>query len=114
VFRDFGLEAKEAESLRLRAELMVEVRRLIEARKLTQRAAANLLGVTQPRVSDLIRGKIDLFSIDTLVNMLARAGMRVQLRIAGAGTWSPRTSRLKALARSSARRQGRSRTALTR
>ncbi len=83
VFRDLGFGAREAESLRLRAELMVEVRRLIETRKLTQRAAASLLGVTQPRISDLIRGKIDLFSIDTLVNMLARAGMRVQLRVAG-------------------------------
>jgi predicted XRE-type DNA-binding protein len=83
VFRDLGFGSQEAESLRLRAELMVEVRRLIQARKLTQRSAANLLGVTQPRISDLIRGKIDLFSIDTLVNMLARAGMRVQLRIAG-------------------------------
>ena len=82
VFRDLGFGAEEAESLRLRAELMVEVRRLIQARKLTQRSAANLLGVTQPRISDLIRGKIDLFSIDTLVNMLARAGMRVQLRVA--------------------------------
>jgi predicted XRE-type DNA-binding protein len=83
VFRDLGFGAEEAESLRLRAELMAEVRRLIQARKLTQRSAANLLGVTQPRISDLIRGKIDLFSIDTLVNMLARAGMRVQFRIAG-------------------------------
>ena len=82
VFRDLGFAAKEAESLRLRAELMVEVRRLIQARKLTQRSAASLLGVTQPRISDLIRGKIDLFSIDTLVNMLARAGMRIQLRVA--------------------------------
>ena len=73
VFPDLGFGAREAESLRLRAELMVEVRRLIRSRKLTQRAAANLLGVfTQPRISDLIRGKIDLFSIDTLVNMLAR------------------------------------------
>jgi predicted XRE-type DNA-binding protein len=81
VFRDIGFGPKEAESLRLRAQLMVEVRRLIRARKLTQRAAAKLLGVTQPRISDLIRGKIDLFSIDTLVNMLARSGMRVQLRI---------------------------------
>ena len=79
VFRDLGFEAKEAESLRLRAELMVEVRRLIEGRKLTQRSAASLLGVTQPRISDLIRGRIDLFSIDSLVNMLARAGMRIQL-----------------------------------
>jgi predicted XRE-type DNA-binding protein len=84
VFRDIGFGAKEAESLRMRAELMVEVRRLIRARKLTQRSAAKLLGVTQPRISDLIRGKIDLFSIDTLVNMLARGGIRVQLRISGA------------------------------
>jgi predicted XRE-type DNA-binding protein len=82
VFRDLGFGAKEAESLRLRAELMVEVSRLIQTRKLTQRSAASLLGVTQPRISDLIRGKIDLFSIDTLVNMLARAGMSVQLRVA--------------------------------
>ena len=82
VFRDLGFAAKEAESLRLRAELMAEVSRLIQTRKLTQRSAASLLGVTQPRISDLIRGKIDLFSIDTLVNMLARAGMRIQLRVA--------------------------------
>src|SRR5258707_15701257 len=83
VFRDLGFGAKEAESLRLRAELMVEVSRLIQTRKLTQRSAASLLGVTQPRISDLIRGKIDLFSIDTLVNMLARGGIRVQLRVSG-------------------------------
>jgi predicted XRE-type DNA-binding protein len=82
VFRDLGFSSKEAESLRLRAELMVEVGRVIKARKLTQSAAAKLFGVTQPRVSDLIRGKIDLFSIDTLVSMLARAGMRVELRLA--------------------------------
>jgi predicted XRE-type DNA-binding protein len=82
VFRDLGFGAKETESLRLRAELMVEVSRLIQTRKLTQCSVASLLGVTQPRISDLIRGKIDLFSIDTLVNMLARAGMRVQLRVA--------------------------------
>ena len=81
VFRDIGFGPKEAESLRLRAQLMVEVRRLIRARKLTQRGAAKLLGVTQPRISDLIRGKIDLFSIDTLVNMLARGGMHVKLRV---------------------------------
>jgi predicted XRE-type DNA-binding protein len=85
VFKDLGFGAKEAESLRLRAELMVEVRRLIQSRKLTQRSAASLLGVTQPRISDLIRGKIDLFSIDTLVNMLARAGKHVDLQITDGG-----------------------------
>ena len=59
VFRDLGFSPKEAESLRLRAELMVELGRLIKERKLTQSAAAKLFGVTQPRVSDLMRGKID-------------------------------------------------------
>jgi len=83
VFRDLGFlgQEAEAESLRLRADLMVQVRQLIEDQKLTQTAAAKVLGVTQPRVSDLVRGKIDLFSIDTLVDMLARAGIRVALRI---------------------------------
>ncbi|HUY25952.1 MAG TPA: XRE family transcriptional regulator [Candidatus Binataceae bacterium] len=85
VFRNLGFDPKEAESLRLRAELMIEIRRLIKARKLTQASAATLFGVTQPRVSDLVRGKIDLFSIDTLIEMLARAGMRVELHLAQAG-----------------------------
>ena len=84
VFRDLGFDPEEAESLRLRASLMVEIRRLMETRKITQKAAADLLGVTQPRISDLVRGKVDLFSIDTLVNMLARAGLRVDIRLSGA------------------------------
>jgi predicted XRE-type DNA-binding protein len=84
VFRDLGFEPKEAESLRLRAQLMVELRRLIQARKLTQNSAAKLFGVTQPRISDLARGKIELFSIETLIDMLSRAGIRVQLRLAPA------------------------------
>ncbi|HTQ23098.1 MAG TPA: helix-turn-helix transcriptional regulator [Candidatus Binataceae bacterium] len=84
VFRDLGFAPKEAESLRLRARLMAELKRLIQARKLTQNSAAKLLGVTQPRISDLVRGKIDLFSIETLIDMLTRAGIRVQLRLAPA------------------------------
>ena len=85
VFRDLGFGPKEAESLRLRAELMVELKRLIQARKLTQSSAAKLLRVTQPRVSDLVRGRIELFSIESLVNMLARAGRRVELKFSSAG-----------------------------
>lgn len=81
VFRDVGFHAEQAESLRLRAALMVEIKRLMQARRLTQTAAARLFGVTQPRMSDLVRGKIELFSLDTLVDMLARVGMRVQLRV---------------------------------
>jgi predicted XRE-type DNA-binding protein len=81
VFRDLGFTAEEATSLKLRADLMIQIRRLIEGRRLTQAAAAKRFGVTQPRISDLVRGKIDLFSIDTLVDMLARAGVRVRLTI---------------------------------
>jgi predicted XRE-type DNA-binding protein len=79
VFRDLGYGAEEAEHLRIRTVLMATLTRLIEERELTQAEAARVFGVTQPRVSDLVRGKIDLFSIDTLVDMLARAGMKVEL-----------------------------------
>jgi predicted XRE-type DNA-binding protein len=77
VFRDLGYSAPEAEHLRVRAELMVALDRLIKRRRLTQAQAAKLLGVSQPRVSDLVRGQFHRFSIDALVEMLARAGVRV-------------------------------------
>lgn len=79
LFRDLGFSSEEAENLRIRSELMARLSRVIEDHGLTQREAAKLLGVTQPRVSDLVRGKIDLFSIDSLVLMLGRAGVRVTL-----------------------------------
>jgi predicted XRE-type DNA-binding protein len=79
VFQDLGFPDQEAENLRLRAELMIALTRLIDTRGLTQARAAKLFGVTQPRVSDLVRGKIHLFSIDTLVSMLGRAGIRLSV-----------------------------------
>jgi predicted XRE-type DNA-binding protein len=79
VFTDLGFDEGEAEHLRLRSTLMIEVCKLTEARKLTQAEAAKLFGVTQPRISNLVRGRIDLFSIDTLVGMLARAGVHVDV-----------------------------------
>lgn len=79
VFTDLGFSAEEAEHLRLRSTLMIELRKLIEERNLTQAAAAKLFGVTQPRISNLVRGRIDLFSIDTLVGMLACAGIHVDV-----------------------------------
>ena len=79
VFRDVGFPPEEAENLRLRSELMIQVRRILETQKLTQTAGAKLFGVTQPRISDLVRGRIELFSIDGLVNMLAHAGAQVDL-----------------------------------
>jgi len=66
VFRDLGFSADEAESLRIRADLLLNLQRAIAARKLKQGEAAELLRVTQPRVSDLMRGRIDLFSSETL------------------------------------------------
>ena len=79
VFRDVGFPPGEAENLRVRSELMIQVRRILESRKLTQAAAAKLFGVTQPRISDLVRGRIELFSIDGLINMLAHAGVQVSV-----------------------------------
>jgi predicted XRE-type DNA-binding protein len=58
---------------------MIQVRRILEGCKLTQATGARLFGVTQPRISDLVRGRIELFSIDGLVNMLAHAGVRASL-----------------------------------
>lgn len=79
VFRDLGFSEEEAENLKIRTDLMIRLSKLIAARRLTQAAAARLFGVSQPRVSDLVRGKIDRFSIDTLVAMLGHAGVRVQI-----------------------------------
>jgi len=81
VFRDLGFSHEEAENLKIRTGLMIRLSQLIESRGLTQAQAAELLGVTQPRISDLVRGKIDRFSIDTLVAMLGQAGVRVQILV---------------------------------
>ncbi len=77
VFQDLGFDTEEAENLRLRSELMMELSKLVKRRRLTQERAARLFEVTQPRVSDLMRGKIHRFSVDSLIEMLGRAGMRV-------------------------------------
>jgi predicted XRE-type DNA-binding protein len=79
VFRDLGFAAEEATNLKLRSDLMIRLSKLIDARGLTQGQAAELFGVTQPRVSDLVRGKINRFSIDTLIAMLGHAGVGVQI-----------------------------------
>jgi predicted XRE-type DNA-binding protein len=75
------LPADEAWHLRVRSRLMVELSRIIQQRRLTQVQAAKLFGVSQPRVSDLIRGKIDRFSIDSLVRMLGVAGAPVRITV---------------------------------
>ncbi len=82
VFSDVGFPRAEAENLLLRAQLMSKIRDI--ARGTTQAEAAKLFGVTQPRLNDLLRGRIEKFSLDALINVLAKAGMHVELRVKAA------------------------------
>ena len=70
-----------AENMKLRSSLMLALKEHIAQECMTQAEAAKKFGFTQPRISDLLRGKIDLFAIDTLVNMLATAGIPIELRV---------------------------------
>ena len=79
VFRDIGFSPDEAQNLHLRSELMSKIEDFVRSSGLTQKECAGRMGVTQPRLSDLLKGKIDKFSLDALVNMLGHAGMRVRL-----------------------------------
>jgi predicted XRE-type DNA-binding protein len=72
---------EEAENLKLRSTLMVALKAHLARSKLTQAQIAKVFGVTQPRVSDLLRGKINVFGLDALVNMAAAAGLRVKISI---------------------------------
>jgi predicted XRE-type DNA-binding protein len=72
----------EAENMKIRSALMIALKQHIKSNGMTQSDAAKLFGVTQPRISDLLRGKINLFAIDTLVNMAATAGMHIELHLA--------------------------------
>lgn len=79
VFADLGL--KDAENLKLRAQLMIEIRRYIEEQGLTQAEAAKRMQTTQPRINDIVQGRIEKCTIDRLVNMLATVGRHVSLAV---------------------------------
>lgn len=81
VFEDLGFEKDEAENLKIRADLMISLRRFIKENGMTQSEAADFFEVSQPRISDLVNRKIEKFSIDTLVNMLTRTGAHVRLDV---------------------------------
>lgn len=70
-----------AASMAARSELMMALQQWVKAEGLTQQTAAGLFGVTQPRVSDLMRGRINLFSTDTLIDMAATAGLSPRVSI---------------------------------
>lgn len=84
IWRDLGWPEHEAQALQLRADLMIALRSRIEKLGWTQTDAARALGVTQPRISDLYRSKIDRFSVDSLVDLLGKSGIEVTLRLRSA------------------------------
>ena len=79
IFDDLGFDEAESENLKIRTSLMRSIEKYIHDNKLTQGVAAKLMGVYQPRISDLLQGKIDKFTIDMLVNMLSRLHVSVSL-----------------------------------
>jgi predicted XRE-type DNA-binding protein len=81
VFEDLGFDVQESQNLLLRSQTMIALVQWFNACGLTQAAAAKVLGVTQPRLNQLLKGKIEIFSLDALVNMATSAGMRVGLSI---------------------------------
>lgn len=83
VYLDLGFPPAEAEYLLLRSRLMLMLTKVIRDRRLTQAQAARLLGVSQPRISDITRSRVQRFTIDALVELLARAGVRLEVTVAG-------------------------------
>lgn len=82
VFADLGYSPDEAAILQMRADLMADLRKYINNKKLTQASAAKIFGVSQSRVSDLITGKWEKFSLEMLITLASKAGMHVKLKIA--------------------------------
>ncbi len=82
VFLDLGFPPDEAAILVMRSELMCQLEIVIRDKRWTQAEAAKVLGISQSRVSDLIRGKFEKFSLDMLITLATRAGKKVELRLA--------------------------------
>ena len=72
---------EEAENMKLRSVLMTALKNHLTHAEMSQAQAAKLFGVTQPRISDLMRGKINLFGLDALVNMATAAGLHIEMRV---------------------------------
>ncbi len=81
VFSDLGFSTEEAENLRIRSELMIAIKEYIKKKGWTQIQAAEHFGHPQPRISEIFQGKIELFSVDYLINMLSRVGQQVSVKV---------------------------------
>lgn len=82
IFIDLGYSKDEAAILQMRADLMADLRKYIKTKKLTQLEAARIFGVSQSRVSDLMTGKWEKFSLEMLITLVTKAGMHVKLKTA--------------------------------
>ena len=82
VFLDLGFPPEEAALLAMRADLMAKLRLTIDEKEWTQAEAAKVLGIAQSRVSDLVRGKWEKFSLDMLITLASRAGLHPRLELA--------------------------------
>ena len=71
----------EAANMKARSDVLIAIRKVVEAWNVTQAEAAQRLGINQPRVNDLLRGRIDKFSLDALMNLAARAGLSVRVKV---------------------------------
>ncbi|MEO5928656.1 MAG: helix-turn-helix transcriptional regulator [Candidatus Kapaibacterium sp.] len=81
VFEDIGFRPAEATVLEMRSTLMLSIMKEIAKRRMSQTEAAKLFGVTQPRISDLKRGKMALFTVESLIEMLVNAGISVSMTV---------------------------------
>ncbi len=81
VFEDLGFNTEEAANLKVRADLMLDLRQYIQEQGWTQAQAASFFGETQPRISNLMNGDIARFSVDKLLNMLERTGLQVKVEV---------------------------------
>jgi predicted XRE-type DNA-binding protein len=82
VFLDLGFDPAEAKVMALRAEVMIRLEQHLKMQGWTQAEAAKRLGITQPRVSRLIKGRWRDFSLDMLLTLAARAGLQAELKLA--------------------------------
>ncbi len=71
----------EAANMKARSDIMIAIREVVDGWKVTQAEAAERLGITQPRLNDLLRGRLDKFSLDALMNLAARAGLSVRVKV---------------------------------
>jgi predicted XRE-type DNA-binding protein len=81
VFKDLGFSDAEAESLLIRCDLMIEIEKIINEKEWTQSEVAKILGIAQPRISELIHGKIERFTVDTLLQYLIILGKKITFKV---------------------------------